>query len=89
MVKTEMECKDVLKWLSDYIDGEIPPTLVAELEEHVQTCENCRIVLDTTRKTISLYHHHGEDQQVSEETRDHLYRTLNLEDYLPQHESHG
>jgi hypothetical protein len=86
---TEMACKDILKQLSDYIEGDIPPALMAELQAHIDTCSNCRIVLDTTRKTIKLYHHHAEDQQAPDSAVEHLYRTLNLDDFLPSKEVHG
>lgn len=86
---SQIECKDLLKQLSNYIEGDIPPALMAELESHVKSCENCRIVLDTTRKTISLYHYHASDQKAPEEVVEHLYRTLNLDDFLPKQEQNG
>jgi hypothetical protein len=86
---SEMKCSDILKELSNYIEGDIPPELMAALEEHVCTCEHCRIVLDTTRKTISLYHHHADTQQASDEVVEHLYKTLNLDDYLPRKVENG
>lgn len=87
MVTTE--CEKMLASLSDYIDGEVPSTLMQELEEHLKNCPNCRIVLNTTRKTIELYHDHASDQQPSTAAVDRLYRTLNLEDYLPEMKSNG
>ena len=86
---SQIECKDLLKQLSNYIEGDIPPTLMAELESHVKSCENCRIVLDTTRKTISLYHCHASDQKAPGEVVEHLYHTLNLDDFLPKQEQNG
>lgn len=50
-----MKCKDVIRELSDYLDGELGRDVVAEVERHMQHCEDCRLVVDTTRKTISLY----------------------------------
>lgn len=86
---TEKICKELLERLSNYIDGEVPPDLVAELENHIECCENCRIVLDTTRKTILLYHHHAEDQHAPDHMVEHLYHSLQLDDFLPGKESHG
>jgi anti-sigma factor RsiW len=68
--------------LCDYIDGDIPDTLRKDLEEHIEHCDRCRIVVDTTRKTISLYHQHAEDQNAPDEVVERLYRTLNLDDYI-------
>jgi hypothetical protein len=86
---SKIECADVLRQLSNYIEGEVPPALMNELEKHVQNCENCRIVLDTTRKTISLYHIHAADQQAPDKVVEHLYRTLNIEEWLPGKKENG
>jgi predicted anti-sigma-YlaC factor YlaD len=50
-----MLCKAVIRELSNYLEGELDAALVRELELHLQHCENCRIVVDTTRKTIEIY----------------------------------
>lgn len=53
----EPRCRDFFEQLSDYIDGELAASLCVELEQHLADCPNCRIVVDTTRKTVSLYLH--------------------------------
>lgn len=50
-----MNCDDLLNYLSDYIDNNLDDALVAEASDHLATCQNCRVVLDTTRHTITLY----------------------------------
>ena len=52
-------CQDLLAAMSDYIDGELDPGVCAELEAHLAGCENCRIVVDTTRKTVLVYRRLG------------------------------
>jgi len=49
-------CQDILDHISDYVDGELEVTLCAELETHLAGCRNCRVMVDTVRKTITLYH---------------------------------
>jgi anti-sigma factor RsiW len=49
-----MTCEQLLQYLSDYIDRELNEELTAEAREHLATCRNCHIVLDTTRQTILL-----------------------------------
>jgi len=49
-----MECKDVLANLSAYVDGKISAELGAALEEHVAKCRPCRVVFDTTEKTLKI-----------------------------------
>jgi len=50
-----MNCEDLLRYLSDYIDNGLSEKLRADAEEHLATCRNCHVVLDTTRQTIVLY----------------------------------
>jgi len=49
-----MECNDLLHYLSDYIDNNLDDDLVAEAQEHLATCHNCKVILDTTQQTIAL-----------------------------------
>lgn len=48
------KCLDYINELNDYLDGEIDPSLCAEIEEHIGQCNNCRIMVDTMRQTVKL-----------------------------------
>jgi anti-sigma factor RsiW len=50
-----MNCEELIRYLSDYIDNGLSESLRADAEEHLATCHNCHVVLDTTRLTIVLY----------------------------------
>jgi anti-sigma factor RsiW len=56
-----MKCEDLIRYLSDYIDNGLTDTLRADAEEHLATCHNCHVVLDTTRQTIVLYKEAGRE----------------------------
>ncbi|NJN98077.1 MAG: hypothetical protein HC875_30345 [Anaerolineales bacterium] len=56
----EAHCRPFCQHLSAYIDGELAASLCTELEQHLADCFNCRIVVDTTRKTVSLYRRYGQ-----------------------------
>ncbi len=75
-------CHQILGSLCDYIDGELDPELCAELERHLADCENCRIVVDTVRKTIYLYRTANPCPEVSGEVRERLFQTLDLEEFI-------
>jgi anti-sigma factor RsiW len=49
------ECKNCLQQISDYLDGQLDAGLKRRLEEHLVSCHRCKVVLDSTRKTIELY----------------------------------
>lgn len=74
-------CKALLGSLSEYIDGELPAELCAEIEKHLSGCENCRVVLNTTKRTIDLVQLPIEEA-VPPEVRERLFKRLNLDDYL-------
>ena len=48
-------CAEVVRALSDYIDGALDGATRDEVEHHVATCHGCHVVLDTTQCTILLY----------------------------------
>jgi anti-sigma factor RsiW len=50
-----VNCRGVVHELSEYLDGGLDPSLQHELEEHMAKCKDCRLVVDTTRKTIDIF----------------------------------
>jgi anti-sigma factor (TIGR02949 family) len=80
---THSNCKSLLGTLSDYVDGELEAELCREIEKHIAECENCRIVVDTTRRTIDLVHVSNPPQSgLPDDVRDRLFKRLDLTDYL-------
>jgi anti-sigma factor RsiW len=80
---THSNCKSLLGTLSDYVDGELEAELCREIEKHIAGCENCRIVVDTTRRTIDLFHASSQPESgLPDEVRDRLFKRLELADYL-------
>ncbi len=55
-----MQCEDLIRYLSDYIDNNLSEELAAEAREHLATCRNCHVVLDSTQQTILLYRQQGQ-----------------------------
>jgi anti-sigma factor RsiW len=74
-------CRQLLGSLSDYIDGELDESLCMEIESHMADCENCRVVVDTLRKTVLLYHALPEEA-LPEAVEQRLFRRLELGDFL-------
>jgi hypothetical protein len=88
MEKSE-HCRRLLASLSDYVDEVLEEELCSELEHHLSGCEDCQVVVDTLRKTISLYHSTATPPPVPTEVRERLYKRLNLEDFLSSSEKAG
>jgi anti-sigma factor (TIGR02949 family) len=76
------DCQHWLSSLSEYVDGDLGPQLCEEIERHMADCENCRIVIDSLRKTISLYHATAPKPEAPADVRERLFRRLNIEDIL-------
>ncbi len=50
-----MNCQDVIRELSEYLDGELSPEARRELEEHLRDCRECQLVVDQTRMTVEIF----------------------------------
>ncbi len=80
---THVNCEMLLGSLSEYLDGELSTELCREIEKHLAGCENCRIVLNTTKRTIDLVRAPaGSEAGLPDEVRERLFQRLNLDDYL-------
>jgi len=49
-----IDCKHVWGHISAYIDGEVDAAMRAEIDKHLETCEICSAVLDSTRNVVVL-----------------------------------
>jgi len=51
----EVDCNEVLGQLSDYLDDDAREELCRAIKEHLARCHDCKVEVDTVRKTILLY----------------------------------
>ncbi len=76
-------CQHLLANLSEFIDGDLQEELCQEIQQHLEECENCQVVVDTLRKTIYLVHANAAEQvDVPVDVRERLFRRLDLEEYV-------
>src|SRR5579863_4916064 len=50
-----VNCEEVWREISNYLDGGIEPDLRLAMEEHIRGCRRCAAVLDGTRNVVQLY----------------------------------
>ncbi len=74
----QLTCHDLLGQLSDYIDGDLEAALCAQLEAHLAECPDCRVMVDTMRKTIILYRSQP-PAELPDDVKTRLYRVLKIE----------
>ncbi len=70
-----MNCQNLIAELTDYFEEALDPALKTEIELHLNRCEDCRLVVDTTRQTIQIFCK-SEPLPLSESTRSRLHDAL-------------
>ena len=53
-----INCEEVLAELANYIDEEITAELRTQIQEHLRMCRNCTVLVNTTRRTITVVADH-------------------------------
>ena len=70
-----IRCEDILREISELLDDEITAEMRVQIETHLCACRHCKVLVDTTRKTLTLVstHSHLElPQGVSERLLERL-----------------
>lgn len=77
----ECACQHLLGSLADYLDDHAAAELCAEIETHLATCPDCRVVVDTMKKTITLVHQTPKPT-MPDAAKEKLMQVLKLDDYI-------
>jgi predicted anti-sigma-YlaC factor YlaD len=70
-----VNCRSIVKELANYLDEALDSTLKASIEKHLEHCEDCRVVVDTTKQTIQIFCN-SEPAPLPEDTRTRLREAL-------------
>ena len=54
MPELEIDCLDVIREISNYLDGDIEPELSRRMQAHFAGCAHCTAILDGTRNVLRL-----------------------------------
>ena len=49
-----MTCKELIGFLMDYVEGELPPDAQRHFDHHLGLCTDCRSYVDSYRETVRL-----------------------------------
>ncbi len=77
-----VNCEQVWREVSNYLEGDVDPALGSAMKEHVGTCARCRSVIEGTRNVVALYG----DERMLDVPSGFSYR---LEQRLVQHARAG
>ena len=53
MSGAELDCKDVVEVVTDYLEGTMEPAEAARFEVHLAECDGCTAYVEQMRETIS------------------------------------
>jgi anti-sigma factor RsiW len=53
MTPRELACNELVELITEYLEGELPPSEVAAVEAHLAICEGCQRYLDQIRATLA------------------------------------
>jgi hypothetical protein len=56
-----VNCQEVWREISNYLEDEVDPGLRAAMDEHIRACKRCTAVLEGTRNVLQLY---GDERMV-------------------------
>ncbi len=73
-------CEELKVQLPDYLDGEAKEAVCRAIEEHLASCDDCRVMVDTLKKTIILYRE-SPREPVPSDVHKRLVRVLDLEQF--------
>lgn len=80
-MEKHLHCKEFVDEISAYVDGDLSNELCAELDKHLRECDNCRIVVNTLKKTIDIVHHQAEMDKAPADVKERLFYRLNLDQF--------
>ncbi len=49
-----LDCQHVWREISNYIEGDIDPSMRESIEKHLEHCRHCSAILDSTRNIVYL-----------------------------------
>ena len=49
-----MKCREMLRHLSDYIDGDLEAAIRRRIDSHMKDCKPCVAFINTLKKTVGV-----------------------------------
>jgi anti-sigma factor RsiW len=53
-----IRCEDILREISELLDDDVTPEMRTQIESHLCACRHCKVLVDTTRLTLTLVSTH-------------------------------
>jgi hypothetical protein len=72
----EIDCEEVWRQISNYLDDEVDPELHAIMASHFKDCAHCSAILDGSRNVVKLVGD-GRAFEIPASTSQKFYKKLN------------
>ncbi|MCG8403868.1 MAG: zf-HC2 domain-containing protein [Phycisphaerales bacterium] len=79
-----MNCKDVRKWMSPYMDSELDPTKIFEISEHLRSCPKCKARFERERGIDDLIRSRLERDRMPSDLWMRISRKVSMPFWLRQ-----
>ena len=50
-----MSCRDTIHLICWYLEGKLSPVVSRDIEDHLESCSNCQLVLNAATTTLDQY----------------------------------
>ncbi|MBV6522194.1 MAG: Anti-sigma factor RshA [Gemmatimonadaceae bacterium] len=79
-----IDCHSALRQLWDYLDHELTPERVAEMEQHLSACRHCLPHRDFAQRFLDALHRTRDDREAPPTLRDRVVSQLAEAGFTPQ-----
>ena len=70
-----MNCEEVIRELSNFLDGELEPGIKLDFEQHLAGCGECLLIVNQTKTTIEIFAD-NKPVELPSEVRTRLHEAL-------------
>ena len=60
-----MSCRDTIHLICWYLEGKLSPSVSKDIQEHLESCSNCQLVLKAATNTLDQYFESREQSENS------------------------
>ena len=57
-----MSCKDTIHLICWYLEGKLSPSVSQDIEQHLNDCSDCQLVLKAATRTLDQYFEPGRSE---------------------------
>ena len=80
-------CRHMMSVFCDYIDRDLQQRVCRRLERHLRDCPECKLYLDTLKKTVTLYRS-MKDPALPRGAQQRLFKTIRLSELNNNNKKH-